>query len=169
MCRTGASRLAPYVWARSGTCSAAPVPVPVPPGQRLAAELERRRLSVRGLARQLAGNDDAKQVERERRMLNRLLHENQVSEVNARRVSAELGKSAGWLIVPKAETVSQLREERTSLRRRLRALERRVGQIERDREEIGAKATLWLQEHDDRLAALERVRGSRPASSGRAR
>jgi hypothetical protein len=118
-------------------------------------------LSVRGFARQLAGGKTATddQMERERRMVNRLLADERVSDLNAARVAKALRLPAGSFVTPKAESAARLRRERNDLRRHLATLARQVDllaqTIESNREAL---------EH--RIVLLEtRLRGRRSGRS----
>lgn len=125
----------------------------------LRQELERRNLSIRGFARLLAGKDASQQaVEKERRMLYRVLAGGRLEAGNAQRVAAALDAD------PAVFQVSQPEPTDLSVRRRLRELEEwRDGFVaERD------DATRMMTETLDALRMDQGDLGRREAQQRRA-
>jgi len=125
--------------------------------ERLAAELDRRKLGVRTLARMVAGPNG--NVEKERRMIYRALSDG-ISNENARRIALALDLPDETFVDSPAERQRSV----AGLRRRLEA-------IETDREQRGAQLATTLEtlearqrDFDERLAKLENALQVRPSA-----
>lgn len=124
---------------------------PLDGGDLLRYELARRDLSVRGLAKLLAGDEaDHRAVERERRRLNRVLDGKRLNPENARRLADQL-ETDPTLFMEQQKNPTDL-----TLRRRLRALEVAVAAIQSSVVDIQADRERHGRDLVDTLAVFER-------------